>query len=70
MTGDFFYPSINPFLVNPFLAHFIPPENTRKPKVLYNDVEPWVKKEIGSFDVTKAVYDGAEVWELAFICCI
>ena len=31
--------------------------------VLYNDREPWVK-EGGSFDVTAAAYDGAEVCEL------
>ena len=32
--------------------------------VLYNDGEPWVKKEGGCFDVTMGAYDGAEVCEL------
>ena len=32
--------------------------------VLYNEGEPWVKKEGGSFDVTMGVYDGVEVCEL------
>ena len=32
--------------------------------VLYNDGEPWTKKEGGSFDVTMGAYDGAEVCEL------
>ena len=32
--------------------------------VLYNDGEPWMKKEGGSFDVTMGAYDGAEVCEL------
>ena len=32
--------------------------------VLYNDGEPWVKKEGGSFDVNMGAYDGAEVCEL------
>ena len=32
--------------------------------VLYNNREPWVKKEGGSFDVTMGVYDGVEVYEL------
>ena len=32
--------------------------------VLYNNGEPWVKKEGGSFDVTMGAYDGAEVCEL------
>ena len=32
--------------------------------VLYNDGEPWVKKEGGSFDVPMGAYDGAEVCEL------
>ena len=37
--------------------------HTRK-SVLYNEGEPWVKKEGGSFDVTMGVYDGVEVREL------
>ena len=37
--------------------------HTRK-SVLYNEGEPWVKKEGGSFDVTMGVYDGVEVCEL------
>ena len=32
--------------------------------VLYNDRDPWVKKEGGSFDITMGAYDGAEVCEL------
>ena len=32
--------------------------------VLYNNGEPWVKKEGGSFDFTMGAYDGAEVCEL------
>ena len=36
---------------------------TRK-SVLYNDGEPWVKKEGGRFDITIGAYDGAEVCEL------
>ena len=31
--------------------------------VLYNNGEPWVKKEGGSFDVTMGMYDWAEVCE-------
>ena len=31
--------------------------------VLYNNWEPWVKKEGGSFDVTIEAYDGTEVCE-------
>ena len=29
--------------------------------VLYNNGEPWVKKEGGSFDATMGVYDGSEL---------
>ena len=32
--------------------------------VLYNDGEPWLKKEGGSFDITIGANDGAEVCEL------
>ena len=32
--------------------------------VLYNNGEPWGKKEGSSFDVTMGVYDGVEVYEL------
>ena len=32
--------------------------------VLYNDGEPWVIKDGGSFDVTMGAYDGAEVCEV------
>ena len=31
--------------------------------VLYNDGEPWVKKEGGSFDVTMGAHDGVDVRE-------
>ena len=33
----------------------------RRKSVLYNDGEPWMKKECGSFYVTMGAYDGAEV---------
>ena len=29
--------------------------------VLYNDGEPWVKKEDGSFDDTMGAYDGVDI---------
>ena len=32
--------------------------------VLYNDGEPWVKKEGGTFNVTKGAYDLAKMCEL------
>ena len=32
--------------------------------ILYNNGEPWAKKEGGSFDVTIGTYDGGEVREL------
>ena len=35
--------------------------------ILYNDGEPWVKKEGNSFDVTIGAYDGAEMCELTDI---
>ena len=35
--------------------------------VLYDDGEPWVKTESGSFDVTMGAYDGTEVCELISI---
>ena len=35
--------------------------------VLYNDGEPWVKKEGASFDVTMGAYDGADVCEVICI---
>ena len=37
--------------------------HTRK-SILYNDGEPWLTKEGGSFDLTMGAYDGAEVYEL------
>ena len=69
-----FYPSIKEALLNEaiqFAKEHVP--ITRKDvevifharkSVLYNDAEPWVKKEGGSFDVTMGAYDGAEVCEL------
>ena len=36
----------------------------KQKSVLYDDREPWTKKEGGSFDVTMGPYDGAEVCEL------
>ena len=35
--------------------------------VLYNDGDPWVKKEGGSFNVTMGVYNWVEVCELIVI---
>ena len=32
--------------------------------ILYDNGEPWVKKEGGSFDATMVAYDGAVVCEL------
>ena len=32
--------------------------------LLYNEGEPWIKKQSNSFDVTMGSYDGAEVCEL------
>ena len=32
--------------------------------ILYNDEEPWVKKEYGNFHVTMGAYDWAEVCKL------
>ena len=32
--------------------------------LLYNDNQPWVKKENSKFDVTMGAYDGAEICEL------
>ena len=69
-----FYPSIKETLLNEaiqFAKEHVP--ITRKDvevifharkSVLYNNGEPWVKKEGGSFDVTMGAYDGAEVCEL------
>ena len=37
--------------------------HTRK-SLLYNEGEPWIKKQSNSFDVTMESYDGAEVCEL------
>ena len=69
-----FYPSIKETLLHEaiqFAKEHVP--ITRKDvevifherkSVLYNDGEPWVKKEGGSFDVTMGAYNGAEVCEL------
>ena len=32
--------------------------------LLYDNSEPWMKKDSRLFDVTMVAYDGAEVWEL------
>ena len=32
--------------------------------LLYDNSEPWMKKDSGLFNVTMGAYDGAEVWEL------
>ena len=75
-----FYPSIKETLLNEaiqFAKEHVP--ITRKDielifrprkSVLYNDGEPWVKKEGGSFDVTMGASDGAEVCELIDICML
>ena len=69
-----FYPSIKETLLHEaiqFAKEHVP--ITRKDveiifhaqkSVLYNDREPWVKKEGGSFDVTMGACDGVEVCEL------
>ena len=33
--------------------------------LLYDNSEPWMKKDTGLFDVAMGAYDGSEVWELA-----
>ena len=33
--------------------------------LLYNNSEPWMKKDSRLFDVTMGAYDGVEVWKLA-----
>ena len=72
-----FYPSIKETLLNEAIQ--FPKEHvpiTRKDvevifharkSVLYNNGEPWVKKEGGTIDVTMGAYDGAEVCELIAI---
>ena len=69
-----FYPSIKETLLNEaiqFAKEHVP--ITRKDievifharkSILYNNGEPWLKKEGVSFDVTMGAYDGAEVCEL------
>ena len=39
--------------------------------LLYGNIEPWMKKDSGLFDVTMGAYDGAEVCELVgtFLLC-
>ena len=75
-----FYPSIKETLLNEaiqFAKEHVP--ITRKDvevifharkSVLYNNGEPWVKKEGGSFDVTMGAYDGVEVCELIGILMV
>ena len=69
-----FYPSIKEVLLHEarqFAKEHVPITrqdievifHARK-SVLYNDREPWVKKEGDSFDVTMGAYDGVEVCEL------
>ena len=69
-----FYPSIKETLLDEamqFAKEHVPVARkdvgvifqTRK-SVLYNDGEPWVKKEGGRFYITIGAYDGAEVCEL------
>ena len=76
-----FYPSIKETLLNEaiqFVKEHVP-IITRKDVeeisharklVLYNNGEPWVKKEGGSFDITMGAYDRAEVCELIGIYAI
>ena len=35
--------------------------------LLYNEGEPWIKKQSNNFDITMGSYDGAEVCELISI---
>ena len=69
-----FYPSIKEDLLIEALE-FAKQHVTIKPKdretifharksLLYNEGEPWIKKQSNSFDVTMGSYDGAEVCEL------
>ena len=69
-----FYPSIKEDLLIEALE-FEKQHVTIKPKdretifharksLLYNEGEPWIKKQSNSFDVTMGSYDGAEVCEL------
>ena len=69
-----FYPSIKEDLLIEALE-FAKHHVTIKPKdretifharksLLYNEGEPWIKKQSNSFDVTMGSYDGAEVCEL------
>ena len=66
-----FYPSIKETLLDEameFAKEHVPVarkdvEVIRK-SVLYNDGEPWVKKEGGRFDINMGAYDRAEVCEL------
>ena len=69
-----FYPSIKETLLNEaiqFVKEHVPITREdvevifqARKSVLYNNGEPWVKKEGGSFDVTMGANDGAEVCEL------
>ena len=36
---------------------------------MYNEGEPWIKKQSNSFDVTMGSYDGAEVVNLSVFLC-
>ena len=68
-----FYPSIKETLLNeaiqfakervPITRNHVEVIFHARKSVLYNNGEPWVKKEGGSFDVTMGAYDGAEVCE-------
>ena len=71
---NYFYPSIKETLLQEaiqFAKEHVPFTrkdvevifHARKP-VLYNNGEPWVKKEGGSFDATMGVYDGSELCAL------
>ena len=41
-----------------------------KKSLLYDNSEPWMKKDSGLFDVTMGAYDGAEVCELEGTCLL
>ena len=74
-----FYPSIKETLLHEaikFAKEHVPITkkdivifHVRK-SVLYNNGEPWVKKEGGSFDVTMGAYDRAEMCELIGVCML
>ena len=72
-----FYPSIKQDLLSQaleFASNYITVSSEdldiihhARKSLLYNNDEPWLKKESGLFDVTMGAYDGAEICELVGI---